>query len=164
MLILTKTIKTLLMILWLLPAIAIYTDGIMKASSPTAVTINSNRNAASISSKAKTTRLLNAALENQVLQMTPSSDIKKVSPSQVHCLVFKVGVELRPWIFAMTGCVTSDKVHDVRRALVAASSLVSSDTRLASQGAARHSHTGNGCFSGFCFPKQAGGLKENKLL
>ena len=45
------------MILWLKPAIAIHADGIMKASSPTAATMNSNRIAASISYKSKNTVL-----------------------------------------------------------------------------------------------------------
>ena len=158
----TKTIKTLLMILWLLPAIAIYTDGIMKASSPTAVTINSNRNAASISSKAKTTRLLNVALENQVLQMTPSSDIKKVSPSQVHCLVFKVGVELRPLFLLLEALLDASKWCGVRlrtwKLAYGGHSLAPHHT------VCQRPQRLQKCFSGFCFPKQAGGLKENKLL
>ena len=99
-----KTIKTLLMILWLMPAIAIHADGIVKASSPTTATINSNLCEAAISPKAKTPRLLNAALENQIYQQTCSCDDLNCFPtSQVHCLVFNAGVELRHWVFAF-GC------------------------------------------------------------
>ena len=121
----TKTIKTLLMILWLMPAIAIHADGIVKASSPTTATTNSNLYETAISSKAKTPRLLNATLENQLYQLTCSHDnLNCSSASQIHYLVFKVGVELRPWVFAFTRKIIPVRVTAAGVRL-AASSLVS---------------------------------------